>query len=98
MKSTGPEPDLGDWGHTSVQLIIHIVGPFVIILVAHFVVPVGRMTPPPVQQEAEEERERESSVEVGRVNIENSVPLEGCCGVFPQSPGTGQRANARDQS
>ena len=77
MKSAGPEPDLGDRGHTGVELIIHVTRPFVIILVAHFVVPVGGVTPPSVEQEAEEERECEASVEVRSVDIEDPVPLEG---------------------
>ena len=65
---------------------------------ALLVVAVSGMTPPPVQQEAEEEGEDESGIEVGSVNIEDPISLERCSGIFPESPVAGKGANSGNQS
>ena len=65
---------------------------------ALLVVAVSGVTPPPVEQEAEEEGEDESGIEVGSMNIEDAVPLERCSGIFPESPVAGKGANSGNQS
>ena len=98
MKSAGSKPDLRDWGHTGVQLIIHIVWPLIIIFMAHFVVTIGRMTPPSIKQEAEEEWEYKSGVKVRSVNIEDPISFERGGRVFPKPSVAREWANARNKS
>ena len=78
--STGPEPDLG-WGRiTSVEFVVEVAQLFIIVLVAHLVPRESRMSPPSVEEEAEEEGIDGSGIKVRSMDIENSVSLHCACG------------------
>ena len=60
----------------SIQLIVEIAKPFIIVLISSFVVGIFGVSPPSIKKEAEEERHDELSVEAMRMRDENAVSLE----------------------
>lgn len=74
-KSTGSEPDFGDWWHTGIELVVHVFRQFVVEFIFGFIHTVSGMSPPSVQEAEEEQWVNKSCVKVGSVNIEHTVPF-----------------------
>jgi hypothetical protein len=74
--SSWSEPDLGGRWEASVQFVIEVSDKFIVVLIPSLVVGVGGVSPPPVEEEAEEERHDESGVEAVRMRIENTISFE----------------------
>jgi hypothetical protein len=60
----------------SIQLIVEIAKPFIIVLISSLVVGICGMSPPSIKKEAEEESHDKPSVEAMRMRDENAVSLE----------------------
>ena len=78
--SSWPEPNLGGRRKSGVELIVKVSNPFVVVLVSALVEGVSSVSPPSVEEEAEEERHDESGVKAVSVGIKDAVSLEGSSG------------------
>lgn len=76
-ESSRPEPDLGGRRKSGIELIVEGAEPLIIVLIPALVVGVGSVSPPPVEQEAEEEGHDEAGVKTMRVGVEDAVSLVG---------------------
>jgi hypothetical protein len=95
--SSRPEPDLGWRRKPCIQFIVEIAEPLIVVLVPALVVGVGSVSPPSVQQEAEEEGHDEASVKTMGMRVENSVTLKGSCS-SPESAVGWQISSLRNES
>lgn len=96
--STWSKPDLGHWGHTAVQLVIHVTRQLIVVLISKFIKSIGWVAPPSIQQETEEEWEQESGVEIWSVDIENTISFEWCCWALAESSCDWQITHSSNQT
>lgn len=75
--STWSEPDFSDWWYTGVELVVHVLGKFIVDLVLGSVHTVSSVTPPSVQQETPKQGKYEPGVHVGCVNVHHTISFEG---------------------
>jgi hypothetical protein len=75
--SSWSKPQFGGGREPRIELVVEVAEPFVIVFVSSLVVGVGSVSPPSVQEEAEEERIDESGVKTMSVGIEDAVSLKG---------------------
>lgn len=75
-RSTWSKEDFGNWGYTSVELIIHVFWEFMVVLVFGSVHTVSGMTPPSVQQENEEQWVNDSGIEVWSMDVEHTISFK----------------------
>lgn len=74
--SSWPEPDLGGRWKSGIELVIEVAQPLVVVLISTLVVGKSGVSPPTVEQEAEEERHDEASVKTVSMGVEDTVSLE----------------------
>jgi hypothetical protein len=75
--SSWSEPDLGRRRKSCVKFIIEVAKPLVVVLVPALVVSVGGVSPPSVEEEAEEEWHDESGVKAVGMSVKHPVSFEG---------------------
>ena len=78
--SPWPEPDLGGGDEAGVEFVVEVADVLIVVLVPHLVERVGRVPPPPVEQEGEEEGDDHSRVKTVSVDVKDPVSLEGRSG------------------
>lgn len=95
--SSWSEPDFGWRWKPCIELVVEVAQPLVVVLVPALVVGEGSVSPPSVQQEAEEERIDEAGIKAVSMSVEDTVSLEGTC-CPPESAVRWEVSGLRNQS
>ena len=78
--SSWSEPDLGGRDEAGVELVVEVADVLIVVLIPDLVEGVSGVTPPPVEQEGEEEGNDDSRVKAVGVYVKDSVSLKGRSG------------------